>query len=157
MSFTEPFPSRDAIVKKSRKATDVFTRWNEESLQQRINQTPYRPQPSDVITGIAATESGTLGGDVASGLYRVTYAAFVAVAEALATLTLTLNWTQGGIVRSHVFAALNGAVAAGEQGFVYPVWTDPGTPISYSLAYVGVAFRADAVLSAELVQTIEEG
>lgn len=150
----QPFPSRDTIVKPTRKASDVFIQWNEQSLLQRVGQTPYRVQAAEVLSNQGATTTGTLGGDQATGAYRVSYMAMVVTAEAASTLELTLSWTYGGLVRSHVFAVLDGSIVGGEQGFVYPVQIDPGTPISYTLTYVGATFRYDATLTAELLQVI---
>lgn len=136
----EPFPSRDVIVKPNGKASEVFTRWNEQTLLRRLAATPVLPDPLEVLKNQTAAAAGTIGGTQSGGLYVCNpYLQIVTPAAVANTLQLTLNWTFSGIALSEVFTVLNSIVvgaAAGRQ-IAPPVtlWIDPNTAVSYSIAY----------------------
>lgn len=152
--FNEPFPVRDAIVKENRRPADVLVRYEEQSLLLQVQAAPRRTQPAAQISLSSSSESGRLGGDQIAGLYRVSWAAYVRTLEAASTVTLAVLWTYGGIVRTQTFTALNGAAVANQQGGVHPIQIDAGTPILYTLTYVGATLVYDATISAELVEAM---
>lgn len=158
--FNEPYPSRDAIVKPNRHPTDILTRWEEQSLLQRVNQSPYRVQPAEVLTNVAASASGTLGGDQTAGLYRVTfYLECVAADPVSQSLTLVIGWNHNTKALTRSLAVLTGAPLAIDSttGGVAGIDIDAGTPISYTLTYAsntpGLG-KFDVTMSAELLQAI---
>lgn len=158
--FNEPFPTRDPIVKESRHPADVLVRWEEQSLQLRVDATPFRVQQADVLTGIIATGSGTLGGDQAAGLYRVTAYREVTAADPVSqSLALTLRWTHNTKPMTRILSAFTGAPmnTNDNTGDVAAIEIDPGTPISYDYTYAsntpGVGQFA-LTISAELLQAI---
>ena len=158
--FNEPYPSRDAIVKPDRHAADVLVRWEEQSLLQRVNQSPYRVQDAEVLPGVAASASGTLGGDQIAGLYRVSfYLEAVGIDPVSQSLTVTIGWTHNGKALTRTLAVLAGAplTIVSTLGGVTSIVIDAGTPISYTLTYASNTPGTgtfDVVLSAELLQSI---
>lgn len=158
--FNEPYPSRDAIVKTNRKPTAVLVRWEEQSLLVRVNQAPYRVQDAEVLSGVAASTAGTLGGDQTAGLYRVSFYAECVTADPVSqSLTIVIGWTHNAKALSRTLVVFTGAplTIVSTTGGVAPIEIDPGTPISYTLTYAsntpGLG-KFDVTLSAELVQAI---
>lgn len=164
--YNEPVPSRDAWVEvtvggKSLKGylTDDALRWLEQSLLQRVNNTPFRLQEADQLTAIAASDSGTLGGDQVAGLYRVNVYREVTVADPVSSgLAITLTWTHNGNVLTRTLSAFASApqLVGDNASDVELVEVQEGTPILYTMTYAsagGVA-RFAATLTAELIQPI---
>lgn len=157
----EPYPVRDPIVKTSRKAADVLVRYEEQVVQQRLDESPQRVQAAEVLTNIAASDVGTLGGDQSAGLYRVTAYREVTTQDPVSSsLALVISWTHNGKALNKTLAAFG---AAPQTIFdtavdVIAVQIDPGTPISYTLTYASntpALARFACTMSAELLQAIE--
>lgn len=160
MANLEPYPVRDPIVKKSLKPADVLVRWEEQTLQNRVDASPYRVQDAEVLTDIAASAAGTLGGDQTAGLYRVSAYREVTVQDPVSSsLALVIAWTHNSKALTRTLAAFTGAPqnVNSTVGDVTAIEIDPGTPISYTLTYAsntpGLA-RFSCSLSAELLQSI---
>ncbi len=170
IGYNEPFPSRDAIVTvtvgegdqaQTFKGfpTDDLIRWMEQSLLQRVQNTPFRLQGADELTSIDASTAGTLGGDQVAGLYRVSVYREVTTADPVSSsLQITLTWTHNGATCSRVLSSFAGApqVLGDNASNTELVQVDPGTPILYTLTYAsaGGVGRFTATLTAELVQPI---
>lgn len=161
--YNEPFPSRDAIVKSSRKSADVFTRWNEQSLLNRVDRTPFRVQSSDQLTNIGASTSGTIATEQAGGLYRVSVYREVTTADPVSSsLAIALGWTHNGKSLTRTLSAFTGApqTVNDTAGDSVVIEIDAGTPISYTVTYAsntpGLA-RFEATLMAELLESDPEG
>lgn len=161
--LTEPFPSRDRIVTPEGKSSDLFTRWNEETLIRRLASSPVLPDAVELVEHKSAAASGTIGSTQTRGLYVVNgYAQILTPAGVANSLELTLGWTFDGIAQTEVFAALTSIVlgnAGTRQSQVVTLWIDANTAVSYSYAYVsnpGGAMVYSAALGLTLLQPIEE-
>lgn len=135
--FNEPFPSRDAIVKPSRKATETLVRWQEQSLQERVDRTPFRVEVEAELT-VDASTSGNLGGDQVAGLYRIVAYREVTTADPVSSsLALVIGWTHNGKALTRTLSAFAGAPQTinDTAGDVAVIETDAGTPISYTITY----------------------
>lgn len=158
--FNEPFPSRDAIVKPSRKADDPLVRWTEQSLLERVELTPFRVTQNGEALQVNSSSSTTLGGDQTSGQYRVTLYAEVVTADPVSqSLTLTITWTHNAKPLSRALAAFTGAPMTTLQtvGFTEVIAIDAGTPIGLQWTYasntpgLGVF---EVIANAELVEAL---
>ena|SRR5688572_18688367 len=160
--YNEPFPSRDVIVKKSRKASDTFIRYSEQSVEQRLARTPFRVQPFDTLTDVSASGSGTIATDQISGVYRVSVYREVTTADPVSSsLAVSVQWTHNGKALTRTLPAFGAApqTVNDSAGDATVIEIDPGTPISYTYTYAsntaGLA-RFDLTIGAELLQAIEE-
>lgn len=162
--FLRKFPFADVIVllkgKDAGKCTDELIRWAE-SIEHQADASPTRPQPAENLTNIGASNSGTLGGDQAAGLYRVSVYREVTTADPVSSsLAVAIGWTHNGKALTRTLAAFAGAPQTinDTQGDTLVIKIDPGTTISYTLTYAsntpGLA-RFSAALVAELLQTVE--
>lgn len=156
----EPFPSRDAIVKESRHSADVFTKWNEQSLLQRVDRTAYRVSSSVRLDDppVSASDAGTIVPDAVGGTYRITATREVIAADPVnSSLAITIGWTHNGKALTRALSAFAGApqTISDTVGDQQPIEVDAGTPISYTLTYAsntpGVAQFA-VTLIAELLE-----
>lgn len=161
--LNEPFPSRDAIVKPNGHASDVFVRYNEQSLLRRLDSTPVLTDPVERLDSQSAGASGTIGGLQAAGLYVLHgYSQILTPAGVSNSLQLTIGWTFNGTTELEIFTALTSIVpgAAGTRGsHVFVLWLDPNTPVSYSFAYASNAAGAmvwSAALALTLLQSLGE-
>lgn len=160
--LTEPFPSRDKIVKPDGKASDVFIRYNEETLIARLAATPVLPDPVVEIENVNTTQTGTFGGVQSGGLYQIAAYLECRVADGAGapTAVLTLNWTHNGKALSRSYTALSGSSTTNTRGEVDVLQIDGGTSVSYTIAYTAGGtpglFRFDASLALTLMQAIEE-
>lgn len=135
--YNEPYPVRDAIVKRSRKPTDVLVRWEEQSLLARVDRSPFRVQ-TESSASVNASTSLTLGGDQSSGLFRITGYVEVVTADPVSqSLTITLGFTHNGKALTRQAVVVSGAPMTinDNAGFVVGIETDEGTSISATLTY----------------------
>ena len=73
---------------------------------------------------------------LASGLYRVSYAARVTVAGSVSSsLTVIISWTAGAVTQSISGAAMTGNTTATFQTATYLINIDTATPVSYATTY----------------------
>lgn len=158
--LTEPFPSRDRIVKSDGKASDVFIRWNEETLIARLAATPVLPGPVEVLDDRNTSLSGTIGSTQSAGLYAVDYYLQVLTVAGVASgIQLAISWTFNGVVQTETFANLNTNLITSHQGARYPIRVDGNTTVTYTLTYASNpagAMRYSASLALVLLQAIEE-
>lgn len=161
--FLRKFPFADLIVilqgKDAGKCTDELIRWAE-SIEQQADASPARPQPAEALTDLSVSASGTLGGDQAAGLYRVSVYREVEIADPVSSsLNGSINWTHNGKALTRNVSAFAGAPQTinDTAGDTIVIQIDPGTVISYTLTHVsntpGLA-RFTATLMAELLQTV---
>jgi hypothetical protein len=161
--FLRKFPFNDTIVilegENRGKSTDELSRWVE-SIEQQADASPTRPQPAEVLLNISASETGTLGGIDAAGLYRVTVYREVRTPDPVSSaLNGSINWTHNGKALTRALAAFGGAPQTINDtiGDTCVVQIDPGTAISYTLTYASntpALARFDATLMSELLQTV---
>lgn len=159
--YNEPFPSRDTIVTKKRRATPVFTNWNEQSLLERVNRTPFRVQSSELLEDIGASTTGAIATEQAGGLYRVSVYREVTTQDPVSSsLAIVIGFTHNGKAMTRNLSAFAGApqTTADSVGDSVVIEIDAGTPISYTLTYAsntpGLA-RFEATLMAELLEVEE--
>ena len=156
--YNEPFPSRDAIVKKSRRSTDVFTRWNEQALLERVSRTPFRVQSSEMLENVGASTSGSIATEQSGGLYRVSaYREVTTTDPVSSSLALAVSWTHNGKAMTRTLTAFAGApqTTADSVGDSAVIEIDAGTPISYTLTYASntpALARFEVTLMAELLE-----
>lgn len=87
----------------------------------------------------AITATAVATPTLAAGLYRVAYAVRVTqAATTSSTVTVTVEWTDGGIAMSQSGAAVTGNTTATQQNGTLLVRIDAGTTIRYSTAYSSV-------------------
>lgn len=156
--LNEPFPSRDAIVKPNGNAADVFVRWNEEVLLQRLRSSPVLAEPVVTEDDKTATVTGTIGGTQSGGFYAFQYYGQVLVAAGVSSgLQLSLAWTYNGIAQTETFTNLTTNLITSRQGLTYPLRIDPNATVSYTLTYASnpaAAMRYAAAMSLTLLQPL---
>ena len=162
--FLRRFPYNDVIVElkgeHAGKSTDELSRWVE-SIEQQADASPTRPQPAEELTNVSASDTGTLGGDQAAGLYRVSAYREVTTADPVSSsLAVVIGWTHNGKALTRTLPAFGGTPQTinDTQGDTTVIQIDPGTVISYTLAYLSntpALARFDVTLMAELLQTVE--
>lgn len=89
----------------------------------------------------------------AAGVYRVSVQAHVSVAASVSSsLSIAVAWTDGGASVSKASSGISGNVLTENDGLIWLVRADAGTPITVTVTYgsVGTAmqFGADAFLEA---------
>jgi hypothetical protein len=160
--LNEPFPSRDEIVKASRKGADVFVRWIEQGLLARLSASPVLAEPPVVLTDKNTTQADTIGGTQSAGFYQVNAYLECTTADGggAPTAQLTLTWTHNGKVLTRTYTALSGSNVANTRGEVDVIQIDGGTPVDYTIVYTAGAtpllFKFSATLSLTLVASIED-
>lgn len=161
--FLRDFPYNDEIIGDKgvdrNKATDELIKWAE-SITRQSEASPVLPQPVTRLTGVDASDSGTLGGVDTAGVYRISAYREVTVADGVSSsLALEIAWTHNTKALTRVLSAFSGAPQAitDTVSDVTMIEIDSGTAISYTLTYAsntaGLA-EFQVVLAAELIQTI---
>ena len=123
----------------------------------------FSEAPTKITTPVSLTaQDASIGttpiptASLASGLYRVSYAARVTVAGSVSSsLTVTITWTAGAVTQSIVGAAMTGNTTATFQTATYLIKIDQGTPVSYATTYAdgggAVAMQYELSVVLELV------
>lgn len=161
--FLRDFPYNDEIVGAKgvdrMKATDELIKWAE-SITRQAEASPVLPQPVERLTGVAASDSGTLGGVDTAGVYRVSAYREVTVADPVSSsLAIEIAWTHNAKSLTRLLSTFSGAPQAltDTASDVTVIEIDSGTVISYTITYasntLGLA-EFQVVLAAELIQTI---
>lgn len=76
---------------------------------------------------------------LASGLYRVSYAARVSQsATTSSSLTVTISWTASGVTQAQSGAAMTGNTTATFQSHSYLILIDQASPVTYYTTYASV-------------------
>lgn len=136
--YGEPFPSRDRIVEKDGSATDIFTRYMEQSLLQRLNQTSYRVPSVPAQPGVVGSGVGTLVANAVGGQYRISiYREVVSADPVSSSLAIVIAFTHNGKALTRSASAFAGApqTANDNAGDTIVIDVDAGTPISYTATY----------------------
>jgi len=168
MSLLPPVPIRDDVLEPQNVKVALGTRAG--ILASKISvtwQTWLRSLVLAVNSSSQALGQAALSGATAAtaptaiqtptlnaGLYRVSwYARITTPASVSSSLTVTIHWTDGGIVCSVSGAAMTGNTTSTVQSGSVLVQVDPNTTINYETAYTSVgtpmAYALDVV--AELV------
>ena len=151
--------ARIATADDEGKPTDEMAKWAE-SMERQSSAAPVAPEPAVQLENIAASDSGTLGGDIPSGIYAVYAYREVLVADPVSSsLALSIGWTHNGKALTRTLSAFSGSPQTVNDTVsdVTVIETDPNTPISYTLTYAsntpGVA-RFQCSLIGNLLQTL---
>ncbi len=176
--FLRKFPFNDLIVilrsqinksmgrapqgsdKDEGKATDELAKWSE-SIERQSSAAPVAPDPAEQLTGIVASDSGTIGGAIPAGLYAVYAYREVIIADPVSSsLALVIGWTHNGKALTRTLTAFAGAPQTINDtvGDVAVIEIDPNTSISYTLTYASntpALAEFQVSLLANLLQTIE--
>jgi len=138
-------PARIEFVKRGQKdpkegtVTQAWLDWftsQSDSLSAsstRINTVPLTTQ----FAAIAPTDFS--GANLSAGLYRISYYARITQAAGVnSSLTVTFDWTDGGVSPSFSGAAITGNTTTTFQSATFPIHIDSLSPVRYSTAYVSV-------------------
>lgn len=160
--LNEPFPSRDEIVKESRKAADVFVRWIEEALLARLTASPVLAESPTQVVDANTTLFDTFGATQSAGFYQVGAYLECTTADGagVPTAQLAITWTHNGKVLSRIYTALSGSSVANNRGEADVIQIDGGTPVDWTIVYTAGAtpllFKYSATLSLTLLASIED-
>ncbi len=134
--FNEPFPSRDTIVKKSRKADDALLRYEEQSQKPRVDASPALVDDDQQDGQSASIPTTAIGGTQIAGSYEVSgYVQVVTPAGVASSFQVTLGWTYRGVPQSEVLTLENGNLTTTRQGFTQAIRIDGGSIVTYAIAY----------------------
>lgn len=111
-----------------------------------------RIRESDLSASVASSDLA--GATLAGGLYEVkANARIITAAGVSSSVTVTIGWTQGGVIQSESFAAIAGnTTTSGLTGPPKTFRADASTPITYAVTYAsnpaGAAhYSLDLILS----------
>lgn len=153
MSNPVPIPISDAI---SRPRRDEFARRNQRDPQEGMVTQPWidyftdqglavseaaRLQTTVTLTAQGASVAATdmTDGTFSAGFYRVSYYARITqAATTSSSLTVTIDWTEGGVSPSFSGAAMTGNTVTTVQSETQMLYIDALSPIRYSTAYASV-------------------
>ena len=134
--------------------TDVWNRWFDQ-----LNLT-LEAAPSRIKTAQLTAQQGSIspidlsGGALSSGLYRVSYYARITqAATTSSSLTVTIDWQDGGLTQNFSGAAITGNTTTTNQSGGILIKVDGLNPIRYSTTYRSVG---GTPMQYALAVTIEE-
>lgn len=148
MPLVSPIPSDAPLVGSTRDPktgqerlskfmSDDFNNWLLE-LTTRMNNSPEALGSGVALEGQNASIGATPAYTTQSaGYYRVSvYARVMTAAVTSSSLTVTIDWTDGGIAVTKSAAAITGNTTASEiDPFVFLIRADQATAINYSTTY----------------------
>jgi len=130
-------PRTGKMVTKEGRVDEDFDQWLQ-NLTRNINATTQQfSSASDTSrsTSVSTTDFPAPA-DLPSGLYKVTYAMWVTLADGVSSsLTFTASWTNNGQTFSQSGAAMTGNSLTTQQNGQFTFNIDNSTPITYALAY----------------------
>ena len=135
--FNEGFPANDEIVGPDRKATPIFSRYFEQSLQRRVDASPVRTDPVTPVPAAGGStnlsESGNIGGSQSSGFYQVNAYLETVIEDIGGTpeAELTITFTHNGKSLSRIYPALDGTSVSNCVGVADTIQVDPATTVGY--------------------------
>jgi hypothetical protein len=142
-----PLPFNDPIVhwrdQRGREQKAGLTNTWEKSLS---DMTDRIGMSSAIVANVSLSEQSAAisatnipVSSLTTGLYRVNYYARITqAATTSSSLTVTIQWTDGGVSCNYVGAAMTGNTTATFQSASVLVLATQGTPIRYSTAYTSV-------------------
>jgi hypothetical protein len=147
----EPIPDKAEVVGLERKLTSTFYHWLYQvwlrvgSLTQIAKVTPLTLQGASIATT-------TLLAVAVTGDYRIsTYGRVTTVAGVSSAFTVTVGWTDGGVVLSKTFTIANGNTTSTYDNNTWFVRADSGSNITYSVLYASnpagvMKFKLDVIV-----------
>lgn len=132
-----PYHIREPVVDApSRVLSTVWERWLRELLN-HVNHAPIVAGHVAVRARATSLEASTP--PLSAGFYRVSYAfRIVQAASANSRLVVRLEWTDGGVVLTHVFPEETGNTVNTVQSNILMVQVDGGTVITVFTDYTSV-------------------
>jgi hypothetical protein len=146
-----PIPLGDPIARRKRAQfgdredpnegilTDPWARWFDQ-LNLLLESTPSRIKTFQITNqGASIPPTDLSGGTLSGGLYRVSYYARITqAASTSSTLTVTIDWIDGGITPSYSGAAITGNTVFTNQSGTLLIKVDDLSPIRGSTTYGSV-------------------
>lgn len=122
-----------------------------------LNKVPVRINSVQLVNQNATiSPTDFSGGTLNAGLYRVTYYARITQAAGVSSsLTVTLDWTDGGVSQSFSGAAITGNTTQTYQTDSLLIRSDQISPVRYSTTYASAGvpeMRFSLFVSIEQVQ-----
>jgi hypothetical protein len=150
----EHIPVQDKIVRKKRQdyllngrpdpledlLTEVWANYLSR-LGDTVNASAIRIVPAVQLTAQGASIAATdfSGGGLSAGLYRIGYYARITrAATTSSSLTVTFDWTDGGVSPSQAGTAITGNTTTTQQNGFLLIRTDAASPVRYSTTYASV-------------------
>jgi hypothetical protein len=114
---------------------DYFTQFTAQ-----VNNSPTRIGLVEVATQAASiTATDFSGTNLVGGLYRISYTAQITrAAGTSSSLTVTFQWTRGGVTQTFQRAAVTGNTIQTHDEFVFLVRADANSPVTYATTYATV-------------------
>lgn len=153
--MNEPtFPFLEPIAGPFR-VTDRWRTWLRDLWVATTQRSAVRVAQVVLTAQVAALATTPfLTGSLSGGLYRVSVFTHITTpASVNSSLTVTVSFTHHGLACSLAGAALATNLTTSVQSNIWTIAIDPGTPISYSTAYVSNAAGMQYALSAA-VETV---
>lgn len=150
-----PIPPGTAIT-DSQGLITIFFRLAWQILVDGFQSTPTVAATGAEATGLtAAVVTTTLFNVLSAGMYRVSYTLAKTVADGVSSsLTVTIGWTDNGVAKTHVFAALTTDTVTAVDAGSWTLHADANSLITYAIAYASntpATMKYDAHLTAELM------
>lgn len=132
----DPIPQSDPLIDASDHMNERWYRWLSLFVARTLSgvllvaKTIHR-------TGLASSLGATTvyTPTMAGVLVRMSFRARITTAAAVSSsLTVTINWTEGGVAQSHAFAAMTGNTTATTGGDSWTIRPDP-VPVTYTTIY----------------------
>jgi hypothetical protein len=150
----EPVPINDSVVRKRRPEYVLQGRvdpWEDKvsepwqnyltKVGDTVNAASVRIADPVQLTAQGASVSATdfSGGGLSQGVYRVSYYARITqAATTSSSLTVTFDWTDGGVVPTQSGAAITGNTTTTQQNGTLFIHIDAASPVRYSTTYASV-------------------
>lgn len=138
MAKLPPFPIRNTLTGVGGYVSSLWSNWFT-ALRDAINLVPARVFSVRREAQGAAISSTTALTVPETGVYRMTYQARITQAATVSSsLTVTLEWVDGGVTCSQSGAAITGNLVTTVQSGSIVVYADSASAITYSTAYASV-------------------
>jgi hypothetical protein len=131
-----PYPRHDKVADQQGRLSAPYQGWFDQGLLPRLQAAP-------VVTGRLLTDASAAlpatpleQQDLAGGHYLISYALRVLQAATTSSaVSLTISWTENGLVRTKASANLNANTTAQNDVGTFPIQADPNTPINVTVTY----------------------
>jgi hypothetical protein len=120
---------------------------------QAQNSPQFSTLPVSSSSQTASIGTTDIAGNLAGGVYRVTFAALIVVAASVSSsLTVNFAWTSNSLTQTLSSSAITGNTTTTHASLTYTMVIDNGTPITYSTTWVDNAVGSGAY---DLTVTLE--
>lgn len=131
------FPFRDPIAGELL-VTPRWRRWLL-NLREAVNLTPISvPIPPQENKSATLPVTSMDGGNLAAGLYSVSWYLPIRTTEAASTAQVSIAWVDHAVAKSYTATSVDGSIANNFQADVkLLLYSDAASPITYAVTYVG--------------------